>query len=96
MDFLRSTGVPLAPPVLWRFNDSVSRTVEPGIQGLLLQLPIYDPEGRQDRYRQKAAGDPCDLSAREDSEDDDQGMDLCACTQQVGRQDIVLENAEYG
>jgi hypothetical protein len=35
-----------------------------------LQLPIYDAEARQDRYRQKAAGDLCDLSAREDSEDD--------------------------
>ena len=96
MDFLRSTGVPLAPPLLWRFNDSVSRTVEPGIQGLLLQLPIYDPEGRQDRYRQKAAGDPCNLSAREDSKDDNQVVDLCTLTQQVGGQHVILENTEYG
>ena len=72
------------------------RTAEAGAQRPLLQLAINDAQRRQDRYRQETAGDTCDIAAGEDSEDDDQGVEFHAGTEQPRRQDIILENAERG
>ena len=48
-----------------------SWVAETEVERPLLQLPIYDAEGRQDRYRQEDTGDASDAAARENSEKDD-------------------------
>ena len=75
---------------------SYPEPVERGVKELLFQLSIYDSEDRQNRHRQKDAGDSCNLSAREDSEDHHHRLQFCAFAHQAGRQDIILENAEHG